>query len=125
MGRPATVVSRSVVVADQRDEPIFYLDFCHKRFDWGTRVIKRVWYLHAATIPSFTPHISLHPQLTYSFARIMFPFGIFAGIVRPFRATNPPIEDSDDEMVGVLKVPCFCSYDIANTSFQQRMNPCL
>ncbi|KAH9048456.1 hypothetical protein EDB84DRAFT_233457 [Lactarius hengduanensis] len=28
----------------------------------------------------------------------MFPFGIFAGIVRPFRATKPPIEDSDDEM---------------------------
>lgn len=28
----------------------------------------------------------------------MFPFGFFAGIVRPFRATKPPIEDSDDEM---------------------------
>lgn len=28
----------------------------------------------------------------------MFPFGFIAGIVRPFRATEQPIEDSDDEM---------------------------
>jgi hypothetical protein len=52
----------------------------------------------------------------------MFPFGFIAGIVRPFRATEQPIEDSDDEMVGVLRMPGFCSYGITNASFQQRMN---
>lgn len=35
----------------------------------------------------------------------MFPFDLIAGIVRPFRATEQPIEDSDDEMVGALRMP--------------------
>lgn len=70
--------------------------------------------------------LRLYPQSTCLFDLVMFPFGFFTGIVRPFRGAKPPIEDSDDEMVGVLKeITCFCSYDISNGSYQQRTKPCL
>ena len=53
----------------------------------------------------------------------MFSFRFLSDIVRPFRATKEPIEDdSDDDMVGVSKMPGFRSYDIANASFRQRTN---